>query len=75
MPSHCQIIDKESRSKILKVGGGSFSDIHTIVTYVIKPNGYDIFQLYQWCWVWWEGQRMDCGTKNIHKRWNTIKEF
>lgn len=36
------IINKETRSKILKVDGGSFSDIHTIVTYVIKPNGYDI---------------------------------
>lgn len=37
-----EIKNKITRNQILAPRGGSFSDIHTIVTYVIKPNGYDI---------------------------------
>lgn len=37
-----EIKNKITRNQILAPRGSSFSDIHTIVTYVIKPNGYDI---------------------------------
>lgn len=36
------IINKKTRIKILKLTGRPFSDIHTIVTYVMQPNSNDV---------------------------------